>query len=524
MLRHTRAALGAVVPLLLLTACSPVSAEPDPISFGEPQDEREDLRRFYDQQLAWGVCGDYVRSGVDEQVFALDERTECARLEVPLDYDAPGAETASVAVLRVPATGERIGSLVTNPGGPGGPGLAQGAVTSFAWQGTPMTDRFDIIGMDPRGVGATEPRVECFSDAEFDAGQAITTLLGQAGSWTDADTQDLAQRCTEGAGGAQALAAVGSRDVARDLDVLRAVLGDERLTFVGQSYGTRLGTLYAEMFPDKVRAMVLDGAADPDLGSAERKVTQFQGFQRSLDELARSCAAAPDCVLGTDPDRVTQRFRDIVEPLLDAPVPAGPGRSLDYNLAVGAVLAGLYDQASWPQLLLGLAEVEAGRGETLLGIYDGFSGRDAAGVWSNYLEANLAISCIDEQRRTPEEETALRRELIEIAPLLDTGPGSADGARDACEAWPAEPKLSYPYAQDISEDLAETLTISITGDPASPYDAGVSLAERLHGSLLTVDGERHTIAMSGQSECVNRVVADYLVDLVTPPAGARCPA
>lgn len=406
----------------------------------------------------------------------------------------------------------------------GGPGLAQGALTNLAWKQTPIASRFDIIGMDPRGVGATEPRVECFSDAEFDAGKAVTTLLGQGGSWTPANTRDLAQRCTEGAGGAQALAAVGSRDVARDLDVLRAVLGDKQLNFVGQSYGTRIGTLYAEMFPGKVRAMVLDGAADPDLGSADRKISQFQGFQRSLDKLAQSCAESPECVLGDDPDRVTQRFRDIVGPLLDKPAPAGPGRTLDYNLAIGAVLAGLYAQKSWPTLLRGLAEIEAGRGETMISIYDGFSGRDAAGVWSNYLEANLAISCIDEQRRTPEQETALRRELIKTAPLLDTGPGGADGARDACEAWPAEPTLKYPYAQDVAKGLVNTLTISITGDPAAPYDAGVSLAERLHGSLLTVDGERHTIAMSGESECVNRVVTDYLVGLVTPPADARCPA
>ncbi len=523
-----RAAIAAAVPVLLLSACAGAVSEagepPDATGAASdvPQDEREDLRRYYDQELTWGSCDDFVRTTVDAAVFAADDRTECARMQVPLDYDDPDAERASIAVLRVPATEDRIGSLVTNPGGPGGPGLAQGALTAAAWAQTAIADRFDIVGMDPRGVGATEPSVDCFSDDESDAGQAVTTLLGQAGSWTADDTRDLAERCARGSGGEESLTAVGSRDVARDLDVLRAVLGDEQLTYVGQSYGTRYGTLYGEMFPDHVRAMVLDGAVDPDLAGAERKVSQFEGFQRSLDRLAVFCVQQGECVLGDEPAQATQRFLDVVQPLLDEPVPAGGGRTLDYNLAVGAVLAGLYARSTWPAILTGLTEIEAGRGETMLALHDGFGGRDADGVWSNYLEANLAISCMDEQRRTPEEETALRRELIETAPLLDTGPGGAEGARDACEAWPDEPTLEHPYAQDVDADLPDTLTVSITGDPAAPYEAGVTLADRLDGALLTVEGERHTIAMSGESPCVNQVVVDYLVELETPAEGASC--
>lgn len=302
--------------------------------------------------------------------------------------------------------------------------------------------------------------------------------------------------------------------------MLRAVLGDDKLSYLGQSYGTRLGAVYAEMFPENVRAMVLDGAIDPQQRTFDRRIDQFTGFQRSFDEMAAACAVTPDCPLGTDPGEAVENFQDIVRPLIDDPIVTADGRVLDFDAAYGAVTAGLYDSSVWPVITAGIAEVQAGQADTMLKILDVFGGRDADGTYPNFPEALYAINCMDEDRNTPEQEVDLKRRIQEIAPFTDAGLGP-DGARDPCEFWPAEPTLDIPYATDI-EGLPDTLTISITGDPSTPYDGGVSLADTLGGSLLTVDGERHTVAFGGTNPCVNGIVADYLVDLTSPPAETRC--
>lgn len=302
--------------------------------------------------------------------------------------------------------------------------------------------------------------------------------------------------------------------------MLRAVLGDDKLSYLGQSYGTRLGAVYAEMFPENVRAMVLDGAIDPQQRTFDRRIDQFTGFQRSFDEMAAACAVTPDCPLGTDPGEAVENFQDIVRPLIDDPIVTADGRVLDFDAAYGAVTAGLYDSSVWPVITAGIAEVQAGQADTMLKILDVFGGRDADGTYPNFPEALYAINCMDEDRNTPEQEVDLKRRIQEIAPFTDAGLGP-DGARDPCEFWPAEPTLDIPTATDI-EGLPDTLTISITGDPSTPYDGGVSLADTLGGSLLTVDGERHTVAFGGTNPCVNGIVADYLVDLTSPPAETRC--
>ncbi|GAA1185524.1 alpha/beta hydrolase [Pseudonocardia alaniniphila] len=512
--RRRLAATG--LPLLLaVVSCAAPSGAVDTAT----ESPATALARFYDQPLPFGPCGEYATTTTEEQVYAANPQLECVRMQVPLDYADPDGPSAQIAVLRVPARGERLGSLLINPGGPGGAGLLQAAISAKLLAQSPVTKRFDLIGFDPRGVGASTPAISCFTDAEMDDGP-MTTLIGQEGQWTEEDTRGLVTACAAGSGGEQVLATVGTRDAARDMDVLRAALGDEQLSYLGQSYGTRLGAVYAEMFPQNVRAMVLDGAVNPKLGTVERRLTQYAGFQRSFEQLATACAAGPACPLGGDPGRAAEVFQGIVRPLIDAPVPTASGRRLTYNQATGAVIAGLYTAAQWPDILRGITEVQQGRGDTLLALGDAFGGRDATGRWTNYAEANYAINCLDEQRRTPEQETELRRQLFEAAPFLDSGTGVA-GTRDGCEFWPVEPTLDYPYA-DAVEGLPPTLTISITGDPSTPFEAGTSLARSLGGSMLTVEGEQHTVALSGTSPCVNDVVAAYLIDLQTPAPDARC--
>ena len=209
-------------------------------------------------KLSFGSCDGYGSTPGEKESFI--EPFECARLQVPLDYAEPDGEKMNVAVIRLPAQGdpaERIGSLVLNPGGPGGSGMSKAVQFREAYKDSPLLQRFDLVGMDPRGVGSSTPAISCFTDKELDRGEAQTTLLGSSGGWTEEDTRDLARRCAEGSGGEQVLSAVGTRNVARDLDALRSALGDEKLTFAGQSYGTRLGGVYAYMFGANVRALVL---------------------------------------------------------------------------------------------------------------------------------------------------------------------------------------------------------------------------------------------------------------------------
>jgi hypothetical protein len=268
--------------------------------------------------------------------------------------------------------------------------------------------------------------------------------------------------------------------------------------------------------------MVLDGALDPRQGSAERRLALHAGFQRSFELIAEFCAESPDCPLGTDPDQATEVFQDLVQPLVDHPVPAGKRTHGDFFQGTGGVLAGLYLSEAWPLIIDGIAQLKnEGRGDELLTLSDALSGRGPDGVWSNLIEANLAINCNDEERRTPEEEAELRREIAEVNPILDTGRPVEGVTRDACEFWPSEPTLGFPHAQDL-EGLPETLVISITGDPSTPYAAGANLADSIGGTLLTVEGERHTVALEGINPCVNEIVADYLIDLELPADEARC--
>ncbi|WP_414942637.1 alpha/beta fold hydrolase [Amycolatopsis sp. cmx-11-51] len=277
------AAVGATVVLALATACTST-----PTAAGdESQPSPAGLAAYYGQKPNFGSCEGYGSTPGEKKLYA--KPFECARLTVPLDYRDPKGKTIQVAVLRLPAQGDpgqRIGSLVLNPGGPGGSGMTQATTFSTAFAKSPLLQRFDLVGFDPRGVGSSTPAISCFTDQERDRGEDQTTLLASSGKWSEDDTRRLAERCAQGSGGKEILAAVGTRNAARDMDILRSALGDEKLTYAGQSYGTRLGAVYAEMFPKNVRALVLDGVVDPTLENPPRRLTQQTGFQQNFEKLA----------------------------------------------------------------------------------------------------------------------------------------------------------------------------------------------------------------------------------------------
>ena len=378
-----------------------------------------------------------------------------------------------------------------------------------------------MIGFDPRGVGASTPKADCYTDAEYDRGKGF--LTNPLPDVTDEQqAREVAQRCEEGSGGRQTLVNFGTSTVARDMDVLRGALGDEKLSYLGYSYGTELGAMYAEAFPQNVRAIALDGAVDPELTAGEFRKSQYVGFQHAFTEMATACAAQADCPLGPDPTRASQKFQDIVRPLQDRPASTADPRGLSYDDALAGVMAGLYSDAAWPEVITGISELTAGRGDTLLKSRDAFLFRDVTGHYGVDPDSNVVIRCMDNPRRSSAEQAELAQQIYAAAPFVDPGRPASE-LHNECAAWPAPPSRPEPWvAGDV--EVPPTLTISVTGDPATPHQGGINLARALKGSLLTVDAAQHGVALLGQIPCVDQIVTDYLVDLKTPPADARCTA
>jgi pimeloyl-ACP methyl ester carboxylesterase len=501
-----------VIPLVLSAACT--SATPP-----EPAGQA-DMAAYLTQELDWGSCTDTATNAADAELFA-NPALECASVEVPLDYDAPAGERARIALTRLPARGEAEGSLLINPGGPGGSGTSFVASFLPQWQNGPVAERFDIVGFDPRGIGASTPALDCYTDEEYDAGDV--PRFGAVYDITSAEQAvDHAQRCIEGSGGVENLVNAGSANVVRDMDIMREVLGDERLTFLGYSYGSEIGAMYLAAHPDKVRAVVLDSAVGPDWTPSELRLAQFTASQARFDEVAALCARSPDCVLGPDPAAANERLHEIVAPLVGTPVPTADGRDVSVWDVYLGITAGLAAEAHWPTLISALTALDAGRAEEILALRDGFYSRTADGVYTTDIDTNIAVRCMDWPRLTPEEQTAHAREVANVAPMFGIDLLTAGTHHSECEAWPAPPTRDVPWLPADLEGLPEALVVSLTGDPATPYPGGVSMARTLGASLLTVDGKQHGAYLLGGSACVDDAVNAYLLDLETPPADARC--
>jgi pimeloyl-ACP methyl ester carboxylesterase len=517
--RYLPLAAGLLL-LSSLTACSTGDDEPTVPAGPVP----EGLEKYYGQRLEWGDCEPYATDAMARQAFSRDG-LECARLTVPLSYDEPQGTTITVGLLRSPAgdRDNRIGSLVMNPGGPGGSGMTTAAQLANAVSATELGERFDFVGFDPRGVGASEPVIECLTDAEMDADRADTTAMDGVDDVADAERQakDFAAKCAERTQhGEKMLANLGTRDVVRDMDVLRSALGDEKLTYLGYSYGTRIGTAYAETFPGNVRALLLDGAVDPEQDMVESLVAQAEGFGGTFDKFVEWCVARQDCALGQDADTAVETYQDLVRPLLDAPVTVPDGRELSYDDATTATVAALYSKQLWPSLNQGLAGLAKGEGTVLMALADMYYERGPDGKYSSTQEGLTAIRCVDDPPVTDRKRIEqAQAEYVEKAPFLDAGlPPSS--ARDACAFWPVE-HTSEPHLPDV-DGIPPVLVISTTDDPATPYQAGVNLAKALGGRLLTFEGAQHTAFLSANDDCVDKAGVAYLVDGELPPEGTRC--
>ncbi|WP_244181528.1 alpha/beta hydrolase [Streptomyces curacoi] len=464
---------------------------------------------YYGQKLKWRDCG--------------APGFQCATMKAPLDYAKPDAGDIRLAVARKKATGpgERLGSLLVNPGGPGGSAI--GYLQQYAGIGYPadVRARYDMVALDPRGVARSEP-VECLGGREMD--RYTQTDFTPDDEQETGELVDAYKRFAEGCGADAPglLRHVSTAEVARDMDILRAALGDERLTYVGASYGTFLGATYAGLFPDRVGRLVLDGAMDPSLPARRMNLDQTAGFETAFQAFARDCVRRPDCPLGTKASDVGANLKAFFRKLDARPVPTGDpdGRKLGESLATTGVIAAMYDEGAWAQLRNALsAAMEERDGAGLLALSDSYYERDADGRYTNLMFANAAVNCVDLPAAfaTPDEVRRSLPAFEKASPVF--GEGLAWATLN-CAYWPVAP-TGQPHRIE-ARGAAPIVVVGTTRDPATPYRWARSLSRQLSSArLLTYDGDGHTAYGRG-STCVDKTINAYLLRGTPPTRDKRC--
>ena len=450
-----------------------------------------DLNSYYAQQLTWSDCS---------------EGFECSTLQVPLDYSAPEKQAISLSVVRLPAKKSQ-GSLILNPGGPGGSGIEYARAATVV-----MTDKlrknFDIVGFDPRGVGQSTP-VDCLDDKQTDA------YVASDGSPDDQQEIDetvsilknFADECAKKS--PELFKFVDTVSATRDIDILRQALGDKKLNWFGKSYGTFLGATYAGLFPDKVGRMMLDGAIDPTLTNEELSKGQAIGFEKALHRFIQDCPSHKDCPLS---DSESAAFNQIIRLLdkLDAqPATLGDGRSFTQAMGVTGIVGSLYDKSyGWEALRIALGDALAGDFEGLAQNVDFYTSRDTDGHYTdNSNDAIAAVNCLDRpDRATVAQTKKLAKAWKKEAPAFGE---YLAWSNLGCSYWqtPATGKPEVIKAVGAPK----ILVVGTVHDPATPYAWSKALASQLSsGVLLTYTGDGHTAYFQG-SKCVDKYVDDYFL-------------
>ena len=519
-------ALAAGMSAAVLAACStgpaaqPAASAPGSTARATPQASAPiaepagpppaTLAGYYAQTLRWQAC---------------DKAFQCARLLVPFDYHRPAWRRFSLPVIRLRATGPgpRIGSLVVNPGGPGASGISY-ALQARTEIPAPVRARFDVVGFDPRGVGASEPAVHCLSGPQLDTYLSTNENLSGADQIAPvvAEAKLFARGCERESGAL--LPWVGTRNAARDMDILRAALGDTKLTYLGKSYGTYLGTWYAQLFPSHVRALVLDGAIDPGSSSLRMNIVQGQGFEVALRAFVADCVARAGCPVGHGPVAAgLARIQGLISRATAHPLVNNlSGQRADGALVLNGIATALYSQAYWPTLREALASALRGDATVLVELANALWERNASGQYTNLADANMAVECLD--RPWPAGGPAgLARWRAAAASAEQAAPAfgtSIMWGSLPCAYWPVRPD---PQPSIRAAGAPPILVIGNKRDPATPYRWAQALAGDLRsGVLLGWDGNGHTAYMRGSS-CVDGIVNQYLLDLTVPRTGTVCP-
>ncbi|GAA4815612.1 alpha/beta hydrolase [Nocardioides caeni] len=466
--------------------------------------EMQELDDFYDQEIAWTGCGD----------------NECGVLLVPIDYQDPGAGSIELAVERVAATGDRIGSLVVNPGGPGAPGTNTARDASYYF-GDELLEAYDIVGFDPRGTGDSSP-VDCLSDSELDA-----QLAGDPDPDTPAEVDDFEASSRDFWAGCEqksgdVAAHVSTVEAARDMDVLRSALGEDELDYFGFSYGTRLGATYAELYPENTGRLVLDGAVDPSISSRDGALSQAEGFEVALRAYVENCiSSSAGCFLGDSVDAALATIKGLIADIDEEPLPTddAAGRDLSVGLAFYGIITPLYAEDYWVALDAGLQQALDGDGSTLLLLADSYASREEGTFQDNSLEAISVINCLDDPWSIGTDEVEANiADFEKVSPTFGT-----------VFAWGLTACHGIPFESTDEPDLvidgagaAPIVVIGTTRDPATPYKEAVAMAEQLEsGVLISRDGDGHT-GYNQENACVDDAVHAYLIDGEVPDDGLEC--
>ena len=467
----------------------------------------------------WKPCPEVPRQLVGRGATGMTY--ECASVAVPRDWDAPAnGQTYEVAMIRIRSASQhdRIGSLLINPGGPGGSGIELAVYLSFGERlgglPTKVTDQFDIVGFDPRGVGKSDP-VKCISNKDQDA-----SFAAPPDPTTDAEFNDLvtlnkkiAETCGQKYG--DQLPLFSTKQAAKDMDAIRAAVGDPKMTYLGFSYGTLLGATYAQLFPQKIRALVLDGAVDPTQNFVDSSEEQAKGFERAFTNFTTWCkTAGASCPISADPRGAVT---DALAKAKVSPVKGDDGREATPGWIFVAVISSLYTEAGWQSLAKAVDNLQAGNATGIFALADSYADRKPNGSYSNLFDANLAVNCADAASvPSVDQIKQLQSQWRTKYPLF--GAPLAVGMMP-CTFWPGK-RDPYPHAAAVG--APPIVVVGTTGDPATPYENTARLATMLGtGHVLTWEGEGHTAYPS--TKCIVAAVDAYLIDLRVPAKGLRCP-
>ena len=463
------------------------------------------LRHYYQQKLTWHAC---------------DDSFQCTTFKVPLDYVHPARADLTLSAVRKQATGasgDRAGSLLLNPGGPGGSAIDYLEAVAASYP-APVRAAYDLVGFDPRGVGRSSP-VRCLSDPRMDVYAATDTTPddpAEVDALAKVDREFVAG-CEQKSG--SILPHVGTAEAARDMDVLRALLGDRQLHYVGKSYGTYLGATYAGLFPSRVGRMVLDGAMDPSLSSLQSTLGQADGFEVAWSAFARDCVSRSGCPLGSTVKQAGSQLDALLRSVDRTPLRTHTDRRLTEALAVTGVIQAMYADFLWPQLRTAVKDALHGDGAGLLALADSYYERDGHGSYSNLMDANLAVNCLDLPAPfgSPQQVAAALPQFVRHSPHF----GRAMAWMSlTCAYWPVK-SVGRPHTV-AAAGARPIVVVGTTRDPATPYAWAKSLARQLSsGRLLTYQGDGHTV-YGGRSDCIDTAVNRYLIEGEAPKDGTVC--
>jgi len=498
MRRHLGVALSAAV---LLAGCVTVADNP-------AENTEDPLAPYLGQEVQWSDCG---------------AGAECATVMAPLDWDNPGVgEDVNLAVSRHRATGQALGSLFVNPGGPGASGYEFVLDSVDFAVSEVLRESFDVIGWDPRGVNFSSPVSCAATDAELDY-----FFFGELEAQPDTPEWDaellaesirFGQECQANTG--ELLEFVDTLSTVRDLDLLRHLVGDEQLNYLGYSYGTLIGALYIDTFPEKVGRMVLDGPVDPGASQFDLVVNQHRGFEEALEAYLVECDLTNSCPFAGSLEQRLRGVSDLYDELEQNPLRHADGRLIDDGMLRTAMVTTLYAQSSWPFLTRMFDELQEGVTDTAIFLVDFYYDREGGVYQNNSMEAFIAINCLDYPVESdPAVLEAQADQLREAAPYTARPSGDGDLV---CMNWPYPPKLNKGPVR--GEGANPVVILGTTGDPATPYNWSVSLNEQLENSvLLTLVGEGH-LAYDERVTCINDPVDTYFVTGDLPEDGITCVA